>query len=105
MLSNLLKFTRNPQKRPPPHNCPIGFTEALFCEGGGVKFVEKIITESLVYAKEIRIFTTMLGHKSSISKVLDILIENKIQNFCSTEFHQGNTTRWGKAWSICLEFS
>uniref|UniRef100_A0A1B0C222 U6 snRNA m(6)A methyltransferase n=1 Tax=Glossina palpalis gambiensis TaxID=67801 RepID=A0A1B0C222_9MUSC len=97
--------TRNPQKRPPPHNCPTGFTEELFCEGGEVKFVEKIITESLMYAKEIRIFTTMLGHKSSLSKVLDILKENKIQQFCSTEFHQGNTTRWGIAWSFCLEFS
>uniref|UniRef100_A0A1A9W7T3 U6 snRNA m(6)A methyltransferase n=1 Tax=Glossina brevipalpis TaxID=37001 RepID=A0A1A9W7T3_9MUSC len=97
--------TRNPEKRPPPHNCPTGFAEELFCEGGEVKFVEKIVIESLLYAKRIRIFTTMLGHKSSLSKIMDILKEKKIQHFCSTEFHQGNTTRWGIAWSFCVEFS
>lgn len=46
--------TRNPQKRPPPHNCPTGYKEELSCLGGEVKFVERIIDESLKYKHQIR---------------------------------------------------
>lgn len=46
--------TRNPGKRPPPHNCPTGFKEELSCLGGEVTFVEKIIEESVKYKSKIR---------------------------------------------------
>ena len=46
--------TRNPEKRPPPHNCPTGRAEELACEGGEVQFVGRIIEESLVLGQRIR---------------------------------------------------
>ncbi|KAM7342868.1 U6 small nuclear RNA (adenine-(43)-N(6))-methyltransferase [Cochliomyia hominivorax] len=92
--------SRKSGKRPPPHNCPTGFKEELSCEGGEVKFVTKIIEESLNFQHKIRIFTTMLGLKSSLMEILNILKSKNISNICTTEFHQGNTTRWGVAWSF-----
>lgn len=41
----------------------------------------------------------MLGLKSSLTSILNILKTKNIENICTTEFHQGNTTRWGVAWS------
>lgn len=47
----------------------------------------------------LRIFSTMLGHKSSVPKVLQYLKEREIHEVASTEFCQGRVTRWGLAWS------
>ncbi|TMW54116.1 hypothetical protein DOY81_000792 [Sarcophaga bullata] len=95
--------SRKSNKRPPPHNCPTGYKEELSCQGGEVKFVEKIIDESLAFKQNVRIFTTMLGVKSSLNQILNILKAKDIANVCTTEFHQGNTTRWGVAWSFFNE--
>ncbi|XP_073811164.1 U6 small nuclear RNA (adenine-(43)-N(6))-methyltransferase [Musca autumnalis] len=92
--------TRNPKKRPPPHNCPTGYKDELSCQGGEINFVGRIIDESVKYKNKIRIFTSMLGLKSSLSPLIDMLIARNILNYCTTEFHQGNTTRWGIAWSF-----
>lgn len=115
--------TRKSGKRPPPHNCPTGNKEELSCLGGEVKFVQQIIEESLLFKEKIRydsgecfplhcigvvtclfhisrVFTTMLGLKSSLSSISDTFKSLGIENTCSTEFHQGNTTRWGIAWSF-----
>ena len=46
--------SRKSNKRPPPHNCPTGYKEELSCQGGEVKFVEKIIDESFVFKQNIR---------------------------------------------------
>ena len=45
----------------------------------------------------------MLGLKSSLNQILNILRAKDIVNVCTTEFHQGNTTRWGVAWSFFNE--
>ncbi|XP_061399924.1 U6 small nuclear RNA (adenine-(43)-N(6))-methyltransferase [Musca vetustissima] len=95
--------TRNPKKRPPPHNCPTGYKEELSCLGGEVKFVEKIIDESIRYKTNIRIFTSMLGLKSSLNQITGSLSSRNMSNWCTTKFHQGNTTRWGIAWTFCTD--
>lgn len=41
----------------------------------------------------------MLGHKSSVSKILKYLESKNIQEVASSEFCQGRVTRWGLAWS------
>ena len=48
-----------------------------------------------------RIFTTMLGHKSSLSPIIALLKEAGASSWSETEFCQGRTTRWGLAWTFC----
>lgn len=97
--------TRNEDKRTPPHNCHTGHNEELACEGGEVQFVQRIIEDSELYPQRVCIYTTMLGHKSSVARVMEILSNKLIKNVCTTEFCQGNTTRWGIAWSFSSNFT
>lgn len=105
LLPNPFKAnTRNENKRTPPHNCHTGHYEELACEGGEVQFVQRIIEDSELYPQRVCIYTTMLGHKSSVGRVMEILTKKLIKNVCTTEFCQGNTTRWGIAWSFSSDF-
>ncbi|XP_037025494.1 U6 small nuclear RNA (adenine-(43)-N(6))-methyltransferase [Bradysia coprophila] len=89
--------------RPSPHNGRTGINCELIAEGGECDFVEKIINESCQLKDGIKIYTTMLGHKSSVDKIVKLLMTNGITNFCQTEFCQGHTTRWGIAWTFCSD--
>ncbi|KAG4065220.1 hypothetical protein HA402_012662 [Bradysia odoriphaga] len=89
--------------RPSPHNGRTGINCELIAEGGECDFVEKIINESCQLRDAIKIYTTMLGHKSSVDKIVKLLMTNGITNFCQTEFCQGHTTRWGIAWTFCSD--
>ncbi|XP_055855368.1 U6 small nuclear RNA (adenine-(43)-N(6))-methyltransferase [Episyrphus balteatus] len=97
------KPDRNPEKRKEPKNCQTGNADELYCEGGEVAFVERIVNESKKFPERIKVFSTMLGHKSSVGTISDYLRSKDILNFISTEFCQGNTTRWGIAWSLIEE--
>lgn len=87
-------------KRPAPSNRRSGCKDELIVDGGECDFVEKIIRESCSVRERIQVFTTMLGHKTSVTKMLSVLNLIGITNFCQTEFCQGRTTRWGLAWSF-----
>ena len=87
-------------KRCPAKNALSGCTDELSAEGGECQFVKKIIQESCHLQDRIRVYTTMLGLKSSVSKVLDMLKHYNITNVAKTEFCQGQTTRWAIAWSF-----
>lgn len=43
----------------------------------------------------------MIGHKSSLIPLKKLLREANVKSFKQTEFCQGNTTRWGLAWTFC----
>lgn len=92
--------TRNPQRRPAPKNVRTGSAEELTCTGGEVQFVQRIIEESEVFKDRVSIFTSMLGVKANLPKILDFLKERQITNVSTTEFHQGHTTRWAVAWTF-----
>lgn len=98
-LSLLGKRNRS-GKRPQPKSCPTGSAHELVVNGGEVQFVGQIIEESCKLKERIRIYTTMLGHKSSFAKVLQKLHDKEITNICTTEFCQGHVTRWGVAWTF-----
>ncbi|KAH8290959.1 hypothetical protein KR054_007430 [Drosophila jambulina] len=95
--------TRNPERRPAPNNVRTGSQEELTCVGGEVQFVQRIIDESLENQQRVRIFTTMLGVKANVPRILDYLKERQVANVSTTEFHQGHTTRWAVAWSYHSE--
>ncbi|XP_030388117.1 U6 small nuclear RNA (adenine-(43)-N(6))-methyltransferase [Scaptodrosophila lebanonensis] len=95
--------TRNPTRRPAPKTVRTGSAEELTCEGGEVEFVKRIIDESLLYKERVSIFTTMLGIKANLPKILDYLKAQNISNTRTTEFYQGHTNRWSVAWSFQKE--
>lgn len=90
--------------RPSPHNSRTGINCELIVEGGECEFVQKIVEESCQLKERIKIYTTMLGHKSSVDKIIKFLMAQGITNFCQTEFFQGHTTRWGIAWTFSIDF-
>lgn len=75
--------------------------ERSYFDRGEVGFVQKIIIDaSLKLKHQVRVYSTMLGKKESLKLLIKILKENKIENIGKTEFCQGNTMRWGLAWSF-----
>jgi 23S rRNA (adenine1618-N6)-methyltransferase len=72
----------------------------VYCEGGEYGFVHKIIKESLNLRDQIKIYSTMIGCKKNLQKILALLRENRIINITSTELMQGKTLRWAIAWSF-----
>lgn len=85
--------------RPPPNNVKTGIACELMTPGGEVTFVKKMIRQSLELHSHVKVFSTMLGHKTSVNHILDELKAHDICNFITSEFCQGRTTRWGVAWT------
>nr|CAG4651750.1 EOG090X04JL [Triops cancriformis] len=79
---------------------PAGSLAETAVEGGEVAFVQRLIDESLQLKDQICIFTTMLGHKSSVDPVKHALESNHIISVTTSEFCQGNTMRWAVAWTF-----
>jgi 23S rRNA (adenine1618-N6)-methyltransferase len=68
--------------------------------GGEVAFISKLIDESINLQGRVRWYSSMLGKLSSVSTLLGKLKDHDIENYALTEFTQGNTKRWGLAWSF-----
>ncbi|KAI0466026.1 hypothetical protein F4859DRAFT_340840 [Xylaria cf. heliscus] len=89
------------QKSQPPHSACTGAPVEMVCEGGEVRFIQRMIDESLVLRGRVQWYTAMLGKQSSLEVLIEILKKHKINNFAVTTFIQGSKTRrWGLAWSF-----
>lgn len=92
-------------KRKAPKSLVVGSPLELVCEGGEYEFVKRIIDESLSLQESIKIYSSMLGHKSTLVELIIYLKKQNINNFTSTVFCQtGKTMRWGLAWTFSQEF-
>ncbi|KAF9138999.1 Methyltransferase-like protein 16 [Mortierella sp. GBA39] len=76
-----------------------GTTNEMITTGGESQFVKQMVTESIVHGQRIRWYTSMLGKRGSVDKVIAYLKEKKILNYTLTTFRQGRTSRWAIAWS------
>jgi len=79
-----------------PHGC----VDEVITPGGELTFVTAMVRDSLVLREKVGWYTSMVGKKSSLRKVLAVLREAGVRNVRTTEFLQGRTTRWGVGWSF-----
>ncbi|XP_037071657.1 RNA N6-adenosine-methyltransferase mettl16-like [Pollicipes pollicipes] len=70
------------------------------CPGGERAFVGRLIAESPQLADRCRVFTTMLGHKSSVRPMKRLAYEAGAAEVITTELCQGNTKRWAMGWTF-----
>jgi 23S rRNA (adenine1618-N6)-methyltransferase len=72
----------------------------MVTQGGEVAFVSRMVEQSLQLRETVQWYTSMLGKLSSLSAIIEILLEAGNNNWAVTEFIQGTKTRrWAIAWS------
>ena len=77
-----------------------GRKHEMTTDGGEVSFVMKMINESKLHHKNVKIFTAMLGRKRSVSELKNHLNTiPEVQSVSVSEFCQGRIMRWGLAWT------
>lgn len=88
-------------KSRPPHSACTGADVEMVTPGGEVAFVTRIIEESLLLRDKVRWYTAMLGFLGSVSRVVECLRQNGVDNTAVTELVQGSKTRrWVVGWSF-----
>lgn len=83
-----------------PQTCCMGSTNEMVFPGGEVAFITNMIEDSLALRTRVLWYTSMIGRKSSIRKILAVLREKHVAHTRTTEFFQGRTKRWGIAWTF-----
>ncbi|PYH87669.1 DUF890 domain protein [Aspergillus ellipticus CBS 707.79] len=87
-------------KERPPFTACTGSEIEMVTSGGEIAFITRMIEESLRLRDKVHWYTSMLGKLSSVSVLIEKLLEHKNNNYAVTEFVQGNKTRrWAIAWS------
>ncbi|KAL4792841.1 hypothetical protein BDV19DRAFT_367867 [Aspergillus venezuelensis] len=88
------------EKERPPFSACTGADIEMVTSGGEVSFVSRMIADSIDLKGRVLWYTSMLGKLSSVSVLVERLIELGNNNYAITEFVQGNKTRrWAIAWS------
>ncbi|CAA7028328.1 unnamed protein product [Microthlaspi erraticum] len=77
-----------------------GTPQEMVCNGGEQAFVTRIIQDSTLLRQRFRWYTSMLGKKANLKLLTSKLWEAGVTVVKSTEFLQGQTSRWGIAWSF-----
>lgn len=73
----------------------------VYYPGGELGFITKMIEESITYKDNVIWFTTLVGLKSNLEKIYNILKEcSHVQLVRQTVFYQGKLVRWGIAWTF-----
>ncbi|CAH0514025.1 unnamed protein product [Peronospora belbahrii] len=86
----------------PASSCMGSANEMVF-PGGEVAFIGNMILESVELQDRVLWYTSMVGKKASLRKVLALLREKKVRTTRTTEFCQGRTKRWGIAWTFARD--
>lgn len=77
-----------------------GTPEEMSCPGGEKAFITRIIEDSAVLKLSFRWYTSMVGRKANLKFLISKLREVGVTIVKTTEFVQGQTCRWGLAWSF-----
>ncbi|CAJ0577176.1 unnamed protein product, partial [Mesorhabditis spiculigera] len=92
-------------KRRAPNSSTVAKGNELATEGGEVAFVGRIIAESTKIRDRVRIFTVMLGKKSSKLAIRKRLSDLDNVFFAFSILYQGKTIRWVVAWTFATDIS
>ncbi|OKL62360.1 hypothetical protein UA08_03054 [Talaromyces atroroseus] len=88
-------------KSRPPFTACTGSAVEMITPGGEVAFVSAIVMQSVDLKTRVLWFTSMLGKLSSVSVIVQKLLDIGIKNWAVTEFVQGKgTRRWAVGWSF-----
>lgn len=83
-----------------PQTSCMGSANEMVFPGGEVAFVGHLIADSLELRTRVLWYTTMVGRKASVRKILALLRAQQVPHMRTTEFFQGRTKRWGVAWTF-----
>ncbi|KXN86743.1 Putative methyltransferase-like protein C27D7.08c [Leucoagaricus sp. SymC.cos] len=83
--------------------CTGADTEMIYPPGGEAAFIGQMVDESERHGTKCRWYTTMVGKMSTMSEIIFMLRKRSIRTYALTEFVQGQTRRWGIAWSFTNE--
>nr|CAD7569395.1 unnamed protein product [Timema californicum] len=91
---------RRSPNRPPPRNGLTGSLQEVMVMGGEVAFIKRMIEESLELKTTIKIYSSLVGHKSSLTPLKNALKQAGVSNMTEVMFCQGHTSRWILAWTF-----
>ncbi|KAE8781922.1 methyltransferase-like protein 16 [Hordeum vulgare] len=83
-----------------PKTSCAGTAEEMACPGGEQAFITHIIEDSVSFKNSFRWFTSMVGRKANLKLLVSKVREAGASVVKTTEFVQGQTARWGLAWSF-----
>ncbi|KAK1934979.1 U6 small nuclear RNA (adenine-(43)-N(6))-methyltransferase [Phytophthora citrophthora] len=86
-----------------PDSSCMGSVNEMVYPGGEVTFIGNMIRESEQLQDRVLWFTSMVGKKSSVRKLLALLRGTMVHSTRTTEFFQGRTKRWGIAWTFSAD--
>ena len=75
-----------------------GKSNELWCNGGEIAFIKRMIIESRDYANQVKWFTSLVSKKDNIKSIYRILQETKIEEIKTVNMGQGNKISRFIAW-------
>ncbi|RUP44810.1 hypothetical protein BC936DRAFT_148984, partial [Jimgerdemannia flammicorona] len=94
-----LEESANNKELPPSAVCT-GTENEMITPGGEFQFIMRIVQESMVLRERVRWYTSTIGRRETLDKLVTELKTLKIDNYVVTDFCQGRTRRWGIGWSF-----
>lgn len=82
----------------PPHAC----VDEMITPGGELAFVTAMLRDSLRLKGRVRWYTSMVGKKGTLRKVLALLREAGVRNVRTTEFLQVSWNVWWSDGWVCV---
>lgn len=77
-----------------------GQSNELWCEGGEVAFIKKMIQESMNYQKNVRWFTTLVSKSTTLPEVYEELKKHSIKKVRTLDMAQGQKKSRIIAWTF-----
>lgn len=79
-----------------------GQQSELWCEGGEIAFISKMIIESVLYSQQILWFTCLVSKKDNLHKLTRLLKKLKVVDFKIIDMAQGQKISRMLAWTFIL---